>query len=147
MLFWRLRTQNISFLATSLSGLETFGAFFTAFYSMRLLFFTFLSEPNGFRPVILNAHDGALKLVLPLAILGFPSIFLGYLAKDMIIGFGTNFWGNAIYTAPENTNLIESEFIPLFTNLCFPFSKFSLSVCDSQYALYSFFQYELFRPS
>jgi NADH-ubiquinone oxidoreductase chain 5 len=59
---------------------------------MRLLFLVFLTGPNGFRPVILNAHDGALKLVLPLAILGFPTIFLGYLAKDMIIGFGTGFW-------------------------------------------------------
>lgn len=121
----------------------TFGAFFTAFYSMRLLFFTFLSEPNGFRPVILNAHDGALKLVLPLAILGFPTIFLGYLAKDMIIGFGTSFWGNAIYTAPENTNLIESEFIPLFYKLM-PL-VFSLSGATASYVLYSFFQYELFR--
>jgi|TARA_B110000261_G_scaffold138488_1_gene157404 NADH-ubiquinone oxidoreductase chain 5 len=56
-----------------------------------LLFLTFLSETNGFRPVILNAHDGQLKLVLPLAILAVPSIFIGYLSKDMIIGFGTNF--------------------------------------------------------
>jgi NADH-ubiquinone oxidoreductase chain 5 len=121
----------------------TFGAFFTAFYSMRLLFLTFLTETNGFRPVILNAHDGALKLVLPLAILGFPTIFAGYLAKDLIIGFGTIFWGNSIYTSPENTNIIESEFIPLFYKLM-PL-VFSLSGALLSYVLYSLFQRDLFH--
>jgi NADH-ubiquinone oxidoreductase chain 5 len=121
----------------------TFGAFFTSFYSMRLLFLTFLTETNGFRPVILNAHDGAFNLVFPLAVLGFPAIFIGYLTKDMIIGFGTVFWGNAIYTAPENSNIIESEFIPIFYKLM-PL-VFSLSGATASYVLYSAFQYDLFR--
>jgi NADH-ubiquinone oxidoreductase chain 5 len=37
--------------------LGSFGAFFTAFYSMRLAYLTFLSLPNGFRPVIFAAHE------------------------------------------------------------------------------------------
>jgi len=121
----------------------TFAAFFTAFYSVRLLFLTFLSETNGFRPVILNAHDGQLKLVLPLAILAVPSIFIGYLSKDMIIGFGTNFWQNSLFTDPVNTNIIESEFIPINYKLL-PLI-FSLSGALSSYILYSYFQYSLFR--
>jgi proton-translocating NADH-quinone oxidoreductase chain L len=121
----------------------TFAAFFTAFYSIRLLFLTFLSETNGFRPVILNAHDGQLKLVLPLAILAVPSIFIGYLSKDMIIGFGTNFWQNSLFTDPVNTNIIESEFIPISYKLL-PLI-FSLSGALSSYILYSYFQYSLFR--
>jgi|TARA_B110000459_G_scaffold197345_1_gene240631 NADH-ubiquinone oxidoreductase chain 5 len=108
-----------------------------------LLFLTFLSETNGFRPVILNAHDGQLKLVLPLAILAVPSVFIGYLSKDMIIGFGTDFWQNSLFTDPVNTNIIESEFIPINYKLL-PLI-FSLSGALSSYILYSYFQYSLFR--
>jgi len=39
--------------------LGSFAAFFTAFYSVRLLFLVFLTEPNGDRAVILNAHEGS----------------------------------------------------------------------------------------
>jgi NADH-ubiquinone oxidoreductase chain 5 len=97
--------------------LGSLSAFFTAFYSIRLLFLTFLTNTNGFRPVILGAHDGELKLVLPLAILAVPSIFFGFVTRDMVIGFGTNFWGNAIFVLPANSTLIESEFIPVFFKL------------------------------
>jgi NADH-ubiquinone oxidoreductase chain 5 len=92
--------------------LGVFAAFFTAFYSIRLLHLTFLSEPNGYRPVIINAHDSAVGMLAPLAILAIPSIFIGYLTKDMAIGLGTDFWGNSVYTLPQNMNLIDAEFIP-----------------------------------
>jgi NADH-ubiquinone oxidoreductase chain 5 len=71
--------------------LGTCAAFFTAFYSFRLAHLTFLSEPNGYKPVIMNAHDSPIRMSLPLAILAIPSIFIGYLSKDMFIGMGTNF--------------------------------------------------------
>ena len=92
--------------------LGTLAAFFTAFYSMRLAHLTFLSEPNGYRSVITNAHDSPIRMALPLAVLTVPSIFIGYYTKDMIIGMGTDFWGNAIYVAPKNMNAIDAEFIP-----------------------------------
>lgn len=92
--------------------LGTLAAFFTAFYSIRLAHLTFLSEPNGYRSVITNAHDSPIRMALPLAILTIPSIFIGYYTKDMIIGMGTHFWGNAIYVAPKNMNAIDAEFIP-----------------------------------
>ena len=71
--------------------LGAFAAFFTAFYSIRLLFLTFLSEPNGFRSVLIGAHDSPIKMALPLFVLTFPSIFIGYLSRDLFIGFGTGF--------------------------------------------------------
>src|SRR3546814_3590934 len=37
--------------------LGTFAAFCTAFYSLRLLYLTFLANPNGKRVVIENAHE------------------------------------------------------------------------------------------
>ena len=39
-------------------------------------------------------------------------MFIGFFAKDMIIGLGTDFWGNSIYVTPENMNRIDAEFIP-----------------------------------
>merc|ERR1711871_1773664 len=92
--------------------LGTFAAFFTAFYSMRLAFLTFLSEPNGYRPVITNAHDSPIRMALPLAILAVPSIFIGFIARDAIIGLGSDFWSNAIFVHPKNLNSIDAEFIP-----------------------------------
>merc|ERR1712167_162824 len=63
--------------------LGTLAAFFTAFYSMRLLHLTFLSETNMFRPVVANVHDAPFRMALPLAILVVPSIFIGFVTKDM----------------------------------------------------------------
>ena len=92
--------------------LGSMAAFFTAFYSIRLAHLTFLSEPNGYRPVITHAHDSPIRIALPLAILAIPSIFIGYIMKDMLIGMGTDFWGNSLYVSPKNMNMIDSEFIP-----------------------------------
>ena len=71
--------------------LGSMAAFLTAFYSMRLAYLTFLTNPNGYKPVIINAHDSSLRMALPLAILAIPSIFIGYLTKDMFIGLGSDF--------------------------------------------------------
>jgi NADH-ubiquinone oxidoreductase chain 5 len=97
--------------------LGTFAAFFTAFYSMRLSFLTFLSEPNGFKPVIIGAHDSPIKMALPLFLLAFPSIFIGYLSRDLFIGLGTGFWNNAIFVFPTNLNIIDAEFASQFFKL------------------------------
>ena len=72
--------------------LGTFAAFFTAFYSIRLLFLVFLAEPNGHRKVILNAHEGSWRMTFPLFILSILSISVGFLTRDLFIGFGTDFW-------------------------------------------------------
>lgn len=103
------RYTNLSHFAYWLGSMA---AFFTAFYSMRLLCLVFLSKANGYRSVYASAHDSPLRMGLPLAVLAIPSLFVGFLTKDMIIGFGTNFWGSAIFTRPENQYLVDSEFIP-----------------------------------
>ena len=90
----------------------TIAAFFTAFYSMRLLYLTFLTNTNSFKPIIKNVHESPFKIRLPLFILRFGAIFIGYLTRDMIIGLGTDFWGNALFVNPTNSIIIDSEFIP-----------------------------------
>jgi NADH-ubiquinone oxidoreductase chain 5 len=44
-------------------------------------------------------------------------LFIGYLTRDLFIGFGTNFWGAAIFVAPKNYLLTDVEFISLFYKL------------------------------
>lgn len=110
---------EIAYAKYTLSGhfahwLGTLAAFFTAFYSMRLLYLTFLAETNAHRKIIEGAHDAPLAMALPLFILSIGSIFIGYCTKDMIIGVGTDFWGNALFTHPQNLTLLEAEFIPQY---------------------------------
>ena len=109
------------------------GAFLTAFYSTRLLYLTFLSSPNGYKKVICAAYDSSYQICISLAVLSIPSMFIGYYSKDMIIGMGTDFWGNSIYILPENMNMIDAEFIdhpfkvlPVILSLCGATSSFLL---------------------
>ena len=86
--------------------------FFTAYYSFRLLSCTFLANTAGHKAVIAQAHDPDWISCAPLVILALGSIFVGYVAKDMMVGLGTNFWANSVCTLPQNVNSLESEMIP-----------------------------------
>nr|QXT43886.1 NADH dehydrogenase subunit 5 [Craspedacusta sowerbii] len=54
-------------------------AFFTAFYSFRLILWTFLYQPTSSRQVFQKAHEGSWNLILPLLLLIVGSLTLGYL--------------------------------------------------------------------
>lgn len=108
---------ELSFATYSVSGhfayiLGTLAAFFTAFYSVRLLILTFITKTNAYKQVINKAHDAPALLALPLFILSIFSIFVGYFTKDMAVGLGSTFWGNSLNIIFENNNLIEAEFLP-----------------------------------
>ena len=66
-------------------------AFFTAYYSTRLLSLTFLRSVNGSRVAYENAHESPFAMMFPLFILSFGSLFIGYLSRDMMIGLGSDF--------------------------------------------------------
>ena len=119
------------------------GAFFTAFYSTRLIFLTFLSSPNGYRKIICAAHDSSYQICATLGILSIPSLFIGFYTKDMVIGLGTDFWGNSLYVLPENMNMIDAEFI----NHKFKVLPICLSILGvlSSILLYVFNSNTLFR--
>ena len=116
--------------------LGSMGAFLTAFYSTRLLYLTFLTNPNGYRSVICRAYDSSYQICIALAILSIPSMFIGYYTKDMIIGLGTDFWGNSLYVLPENMNRIDAEFI----DHIFKILPVILSICGAtlSFILYTF---------
>jgi NADH-ubiquinone oxidoreductase chain 5 len=112
--------------------LGTIAAFFTAFYSFRLIYLTFISNSNAPRTIINHAHDAPFIMAFPLMILAIGSIFVGFVMKDMMIGLGTDFWGNSLFTHPKNLTLIESEFIPTQIKLL----PVVLSIIGASFAIY-----------
>ena len=74
--------------------IATIGAMFTTLYSVKVLYLTFLTNPNGSLvnyKLNKSAHEGDVFMSAPLVILGLFSIFFGYIAKDIYIGLGSAF--------------------------------------------------------
>lgn len=132
---------EVSFAKYTLQGhfsyiLGCLAAFATAFYSTRVLFLVFLSNPNGNKNVLINVHEGTWKMTFPLFVLCLMSIFIGYMSKDLFIGFGTSFWGSSIFVLPYNYVLSDIEFINIFFKLLPLF----ITICGAltSYLLYRF---------
>ena len=62
-------------------------------------------------------------MALSLSILSLGSIFLGYIAKDLFVGLGTDFWNHSILILPEHNNQLDAEFFGL-PNLSVPEMQF-----------------------
>ena len=102
-------------LAPFAYGLGVVSAFFTAFYSFRLLHLTFLSQPRAPRSTLIEAgsHEAVGPMLLALLPLAVASIFLGYLSRDLLVGAGTPFWGGSLVPLPGHLGQNWSEFLPL----------------------------------
>ena len=136
--------SNFSFLGHFSFFLGTLGAFFTAFYSTRLIYFVFLTSPNGYRAIYRSVKDSGISISFTLAVLVIPSIFFGYLAKDMFIGLGTDFWGNSLFILTENFFLIDSEFISFqYKILPLIFSITGITVAFFQYTLNNYVMFQI----
>jgi NADH-ubiquinone oxidoreductase chain 5 len=91
--------------------IATTAAMFTTLYSVKVIYLTFLTSPNG--PVVnyKNAHEGDIFMSLPLIVLAIFSIFFGYLTKDIFIGLGSDFFSdNSLFIHPKNEILLDTEF-------------------------------------
>lgn len=88
--------------------LGSISALFTAFYSFRLYYLTFLDRAKGPRGSIEAAHDAPLLMTIPLLILAMASIFIGYVSKDLFVGLGTDFFMGGVTTV----SYVDSEFLP-----------------------------------
>jgi NADH-ubiquinone oxidoreductase chain 5 len=106
--------------------IATIGAIFTTLYSFKVLFLTFLTNPNGAMNSYKYAHESDLFISLPLIILAIFSIFFGYITKDIFIGLGSDFFDNSIFIHPKHEIMLNTEFaVPvLFKLLPFIFTIF-----------------------
>jgi NADH-ubiquinone oxidoreductase chain 5 len=99
--------------------IATIGAMFTTLYSVKVLYLTFLTNPNGPFINYKNAHEGDIFMSLPLIILAVFSILFGYITKDIFIGLGSGFFGdNSIFIHPTHEIMLDTEFaVPTFFKL------------------------------
>jgi len=126
--------------------LGSLSAMFTSFYSMRLIFLTFLGEINSTKKIISKVHDAPILMALPMALLSIPSIFIGYLSKDIFIGLGSPFWGNTItYNSQNYQTLLNAEFLPFYIKIipvCFSFFG---TFCAILYYSFLFKNFNVFK--
>ena len=64
-------------------------AYFTAFYSIKILLFTFFNFPNYSLNSLYDSSHFSINI--PLFILSLFSIFIGYFTHEYFVGFGTFF--------------------------------------------------------
>jgi len=109
------------------------GAMFTTLYSVKVLYLTFLTNPNG--PLVNYkpdhaAHEGDIYMSLPLIILAIFSIFFGYITKDIFIGLGSDFFSdNSLFIHPKHEIMLDTEFaVPTLYKLLPLFFTISLSI-------------------
>lgn len=65
--------------------LGSFSALLTAFYSIRLIYLTFIIETNSKKEVLMGVHESSWNITFPLFLLAIGSIFVGYLAKEIAL--------------------------------------------------------------
>ena len=118
----------------SIYFIATIAAMFTTLYSVKVLYLTFLTNPNG--PLInykltKGAHEGNLFMSVPLIFLAIFSIFFGFITKDIYIGLGSDFFAdNSIYIHPSHEIMLDTEFFlpTIFKLLPFFFTILLISI-------------------
>jgi len=118
------------FSSTVVYFIATIGAMFTTLYSVKVLYLTFLTNPNGPLVNYKQAHEGDIFMSLPLIILAVFSIFFGYITKDIFIGLGSGFFAdNALFIHPSHEIMLDTEFgVPTLFKLLPLIFTVSLSV-------------------
>jgi len=124
------------------------GAIFTTLYSVKVIYLTFLTNPNGPVNYYKNAHEGDIFISLPLVVLALFSIYFGFITKDIYIGLGSGFFiDNSIFIHPMHEILIDTEFgVPtIFKLIPFIFTMFftSIALIYSEYLPISISKFKL----
>ena len=118
------------FSSTVIYFIATIGAMFTTLYSVKVLYLTFLTNPNG--PLInyKQVHESDIYMSLPLIILALFSIFFGYITKDIFLGLGSGFFiDNSLYIHPSHEIMLDTEFaVPVLFKLLPLLFTLSLSI-------------------
>ena len=65
--------------------LGSFSALLTAFYSIRLIYLTFITNTNSKKEIYIGTHEPSFNILFPLLLLALGSLFVGYLGKEVIL--------------------------------------------------------------
>ena len=126
------------FSSTVIYFIATIGAMFTTLYSVKVLYLTFLTNPNGPLISYKQVHEGDIFMSIPLIILALFSIFFGYLTNDIFVGLGSSFFAdNSLFIHPTHEILLDTEFaVPSLFKLLpliFTISLTAISIVISEF--------------
>lgn len=100
-----------NYSSISVYFIAVIGAIFTTLYSVKVLYLTFINQPNGPLVNYRNAHEGDIFMTTPLIILSLFSVFFGYITKDIFIGLGTDLFNdNSLFIHPSHEIMLNTEF-------------------------------------
>jgi NADH-quinone oxidoreductase subunit L len=93
-------------------------AYFTAFYSWRLIFLTFHGAARADREVLAHVHESPPVMLVPLYVLAAGSLIAGWLFYSYFIGHEESlFWGDSIRREPENEIVHTMHDVPFLVRL------------------------------
>jgi NADH-quinone oxidoreductase subunit L len=99
-------------------ALLAIAAFFTSFYSWRLIFMTFHGKPRASHDVMHHIHESPNVMLVPLYILGAGALLAGVLFEGYFFGHEyLEFWKGALFTGSENKILEEFHHVPALVKL------------------------------
>lgn len=88
-------------------------AFFTSFYSWRLIFMTFFGKPRASAEVMKHCHESPKVMTIPLILLSIGALFAGMAFAPAFIGDGFDaFWKGALFIGEGNTILKDLHHVP-----------------------------------
>jgi NADH-quinone oxidoreductase subunit L len=89
-------------------------AFFTAFYSWRLLFMTFHGKPRANHHTMEHVHESPNIMLMPLLLLAGGALFSGYIGKHLfgMIDAHGKFWNGSILVLENNNTLEMAHHVP-----------------------------------
>ena len=125
--------------------IATIGAMFTTLYSIKVLYLTFLTNPNGPLIKYKQVDPGNIFINLPLIVLAIFSIFFGYFFKDIYIGLASGFFSdNSLFIHPYHEIFLDTEFaiptifklLPLFFTLSLSFISLIFSEFFNKFLIY-----------
>ena len=111
-----------AFSSYSTVGLITFifgilSAYFTSFYSARLVFSVFITSTSSYKSYLQKAHEAEGILFWPLLLLAIGSIFSGFIFRDLMVGLGSHFTYLPYSFYNWHKPFLSSEFIPVGVKL------------------------------
>ncbi|MCD2177130.1 NADH-quinone oxidoreductase subunit L [Rhizobium sp. C1] len=93
-------------------------AFFTSFYSWRLVHMTFHGKPRASHDVMHHVHESPFVMLFPLLVLSIGALFAGWVFHGYFFGEEySEFWKGALFTSPHNEILKLAEEVPTWVKL------------------------------
>lgn len=100
-------THTIAYIFT------LFAALLTATYSIRLLMIAMYSRPHFPLAILPFVKDSPILITGPMLFISIAAVGFGYLSHELFLGFGSTFYGQSIFTLPENIRLFDASFASL----------------------------------